>query len=233
MVHILDARLGGNLRPSILVEGLATYMTGGHFKTEPIAPRAAALLDLGWYIPLRELTDNFYPSQHEIGYLEAAALVQYLVETYTWDDYNDFYRNISLSSSGSEADAMDAALQTHFSITFDKLEQNFIVYLRSQPQDLSYARDVSLTVSYYDTVRRYQQQLDPSAYFMTAWLPDANVMRSRGIVADYVRHPGSTVNIGIETMFVQADEALRSGNYDKTEQLLKSIKVMLDILQEQ
>ncbi len=96
IIHILDSRLGGDLRPSALVEGLAVYLSGGHFKPEPILPRAAALLPaepgcVAWsagstplppsapaegcgidgYIPLRRLIDNFYFEQHEIGYLEA------------------------------------------------------------------------------------------------------------------------------------------------------------------
>jgi len=70
MIHILDGRLGGEYRPSLFVEGLAVYQSGGHFKPEPLMPRAAALLPsetgLGRYIPLAELADNFYLSQHEI-----------------------------------------------------------------------------------------------------------------------------------------------------------------------
>lgn len=46
LIHILDAQLGGELRPTILAEGLAVYLTGGHFKPEPLIPRAAALLEL-------------------------------------------------------------------------------------------------------------------------------------------------------------------------------------------
>ena len=51
-VHFYDGEIGGDYRPSIFEEGLAVYLTGGHFKPEPLGPRAAALLDLGWYIPL-------------------------------------------------------------------------------------------------------------------------------------------------------------------------------------
>lgn len=231
MVHILDRQLGGKRRPSILVEGLATYLTGGHFKTEPIAPRAAALLRLGWYIPLRDLTNNFYPSQHEIGYLQGAALVQYLVETHGWEKFNNFYRNIE--PGGSDADAMDAALRLWLGTDFDTLEANYIAWLRGQPQDPAHARDVTLTVRYYDTVRRYQQLLDPSAYFMTAWLPDANAMRARGIVADYMRRPDSQINRGLEAMFLEADAALLVGQHDTCEEILKSINVMLDIIEKE
>ena len=98
MIHILDGRLGGDFRPSLLVEGLAVYETGGHFKKEPLMPRAAALLPgetgLGWYIPLAELADNFYLSQHEIGYLEGATLIEYMVNTWGWDAFSSFYRDI-------------------------------------------------------------------------------------------------------------------------------------------
>jgi hypothetical protein len=52
MVHILDSRLGGELRPSLFVEGLAVYLSGGHYKKEPLLSRAAGLFELGWYIPL-------------------------------------------------------------------------------------------------------------------------------------------------------------------------------------
>lgn len=231
MVHIMDRQLGGKQRPSILVEGLATYMSGGHFKEEPIAPRAAALLDLGWYIPLRQLTDNFYPSQHEIGYLQGAALVQYLVETYGWQRFDNLYRNIEPAESDSAA--LDAALRMWLNTDFDTLEAGFITWLSSQPQDPAYLRDVTLTVRYYDTVRRYQQLLDPSAYFMTAWLPDVNAMRTRGIVADYMRRPQSSVHTGLEAMFLEADAALRAGQYDACEQVLKSINVMLDIVEKE
>ncbi len=38
LVHALDARLGGELRPSLLAEGLAVYLVGGHFKLGAAAP---------------------------------------------------------------------------------------------------------------------------------------------------------------------------------------------------
>ena len=87
MVHAIDGHLGGDFRPTIFVEGLAVYLTGGHYKPEPLMPRAAALLPayLNQYIPLKTLADDFYASQHEIGYLEGASLIEYMVKTYGWD----------------------------------------------------------------------------------------------------------------------------------------------------
>lgn len=58
-VHLLDRLIAHGDRPVMLVEGFAVYITGGHFKIEPLSERAAALLQLDAYIPLRELTNNF------------------------------------------------------------------------------------------------------------------------------------------------------------------------------
>lgn len=228
MVHWLDFRQEGDLRPSILVEGLAVYLSNGHFKEEPILPRAAALLELDWYIPLRELTDNFYPSQHEIGYLQAAALVAYLVETYGWERFDDFYRAIHPAPDGKQSTALENALQKHFGLTLESLESAFLDYLRSQPVDDSHRADARLTVAFYDTVRHYQQRYDPSAYFLTAWLPDIPEMRRRGIVADLLRRPREAVNLQIESLLIEADQALRAGEYGQAEAKLRVVMEMLE-----
>jgi len=230
MVHWLDSQMGGELRPIILLEGLAVFMSDGHFKPEPIFPRAAALIQLGWYIPLRPLTDTFYTSQHEIGYMEAAALIGYLIQTYGWERFNSFYRDIHPAKDGSQSAALEAALQAHFSLSLDQLEKNFTVFLRQQTVPEADLTDVRLTVAFYDTVRRYQQALDPSAYFLAAWLPDGSEMRQRGIVADVLRHPDSVVNQQIESLLVSADASLRAGNYSATEAQIRAANLLLDLL---
>jgi len=159
MVHWLDSRQGGDLRLSILVEGLAVYLSNGHFKEEPILPRAAALLELDWIIPLRDLTDAFYTSQHEIGYLQAAALVAYLVETYGWERFDDFYRDIHAAPDGKQSSAMENGLRGHFGLNLDALEMAFLDFLRAQTVDDSHRADLRLTVAFYDTLRHYQQRV--------------------------------------------------------------------------
>ena len=228
MIHILDGRLGGDLRPSLLVEGLAVYLSGGHFKKEPLFPRAAALLDLGWYIPLASLADSFYTSQHEIGYLEGAALVQFLVNEYGWEAFEDFYRGITPHPSGKQSQALDTSLQSSFGVTLAQLESRFVTQLSRQQRVPDLVEDVRLTVAFYDTVRRYQQVLDPSAYFLTAWLPEGEQMRERGIVADYLRHPQQPENQNIENLLIQADKRLRTGNYLEAEKILSVANDLLD-----
>ncbi len=228
MVHWLDARQGGDLRPSILVEGLAVYLSNGHFKEEPILPRAAALLELNWYIPLRDLTDAFYTSQHEIGYLQAAALVAYLVETYGWERFDAFYRDIHAAPDGKQSSALENGLREHFGLNLDSLESAFLDFLRAQTVDDSHRADLRLTVAFYDTLRHYQQRYDPSAYFLTAWLPDIPEMRRRGIVADLLRRPREPINVQTEAMLIEADQSLRAGHYEQAEVRLREVMTLLD-----
>ena len=247
MVHILDGRMGGDLRPSILIEGLAVDLSGGHFKPENLLPRAAALLklppqidsspgspsgsqsdpSLGAFIPLATLTDNFYASQHEIGYIEAGALVKFMIQTWGWQDYNSFYRDIHPDPSGLQSKAFDNALQAHFGITLDELQTMFLDNLKTQNVSQQEVEDVRMTVMYYDTAREYQQKLDPSAYFRTAWLMDNKQMREKGIVADYLRHPEYPQNVNLELILMAADQSLLARRYHETEQLLISVQQAL------
>ncbi len=94
-VHYYDDAAGGNYRPPFFEEGLAVYLSGGHFKPEPLVERAAAMLTLGWNIPLTSVANDFYTQQHDISYLEAATFVKYMVDTYGWQAFNEFYRDIS------------------------------------------------------------------------------------------------------------------------------------------
>jgi len=230
MIHDIDGKLGGDFRPTILVEGLAVYMAGGHYKPEPLMPRAAALQEgyLNWYIPLKTLANDFYASQHEIGYMEGASLIEFLVETYGWDSFSAFYRDIHINQGESQSDAINAALKVHFSTSFDQLEQDFVTSLGQESDTSAWVDDVRLTVTYYDTLRRYQQLMDPSAYFRTAWLLDNKTMRERGIVADYLRHPHTPQNLALETLFITANDQGSTQQFSNASQTLEVINLVLD-----
>ncbi|HEX2981699.1 MAG TPA: hypothetical protein VHO48_15665 [Anaerolineaceae bacterium] len=229
IVHYVDGKLGGDYRPTMFIEGLAVYLSGGHFKPEPLLERALALPVLNEYQPLAELADHFYTNQHEAGYLEASSLIEYMVNTWGWDRFNEFYRGMKAPEDGKASSAIDAGLQEHLGISLAQLEEQFTNYLReNQPAD-HWVEDVRQTIAYYDTVRRYQQVLDPSAYFRSVWLPDPTDMRKRGIVADYDRRPEAAVNQVIERMLVETDKALRAGDYSLVDNLLGKINHALDI----
>jgi hypothetical protein len=223
--HVLDRSLA-KTRPTIMTEGLAVYVAGGHFKPEDLDKRAAALLTLGRYIPLTDLTNNFYSSQHEIGYLEGGGFITYLVNTYGWARFKTFYG--LFQDAPSQAEMLDAALRANFGKGLSDIEAGWLVHLRSLPPDEDQIEDLRLTIELYDTLRRYQQVDDPAAYFLTAWLPDGPEARQRGIVADFVRHPDAPENIALEAMLAEAGQALAAGGFDTTETLLASVNAVLD-----
>ncbi len=217
MVHFVDADMGGDLRPLMLTEGLAVYMTGGHYRDEPLSRRAAALPELGRYIPLTNLADNFYSWQHEIGYLEAGSLLEYMVRTWGWDAYNKFYRDIHPVSGRGEAQAMDKALQVHFSLTLRQLDDRFLSYLLSIPVIPQLRDDVQLTADLFDTIRLFQQERQPSAYFQQVWLPDAKQMRQREIVADYLPRSIDPMDEEIEISLVAAGNDWLKGDFNSAQ----------------
>lgn len=261
IVHALDARIGAELRPTIFSEGLAVYLSGGHFKQEPLLARAAALLeaqpgcaqadvwtsDLGQkacaldlYLPFNQLLDDFYFEQHEIGYLQAAALVEFIVETWGWEAFSAFYRDIHLVKDaprdseledGSHALAIDTALRDHFDISVGELEGMYLEALQAIWLTSEHVLDVRSSVAFYETVRRYQNLLDPSAFFLTAWLPDNTHMRESGIVADYLRHPVDAENLALEVMLVTADDYLTVDEYQPAGEILTGVNAVLEALE--
>jgi hypothetical protein len=223
--HLIDQRFA-RVRPTLMSEGLAVFVSGGHFREEPLTERAAALLVLDRYIPLTELADAFYPSQHEIGYLEAAGFVSFLVEHFGWEAFKAFYGDMQADEAGQAA-MIDAALQDHFGLSLTQAEADWLAALEAMSVSPDQVADLRLTIDYYDTVRDYQRAWDRSAYFLGAWLPSLQEAEKRNITADWMRHPDRWINVTLETMFIAADQALDAGAYDRVEALLTAIKAVL------
>lgn len=228
MVHALDAQREGGFRPSLFVEGLAVYLSGGHYRPEPLLPRAAALIPLRRYILLEDLADNFYHEQHELSYLEAGALVEYMVQRWGWEAFEDFYRHISRENNEKPSQSIDRALQQHFQLSFSRLEQDFVSALGEQTLSPNAEQDIHSLMTYYDVIRRYQQELDPSAYFKSGWMLNAADLRERGIVADYWRHPASPINLTLEILLNQAGRARQSGDFAQCEEVTQAVSLVLD-----
>lgn len=228
LVHRIDSLQGGNYRPTFLVEGVAVSLSGGHYRKENVPLRAAALVQLGSYLPLPQLIDNFYPSQHESGYIEAGAFVDFLVQTWGWERFNRFYRGLENKSDLPASAAIDTALQSEFGLSLQQMEHRFLDSLSrySVPPDV--LTDVDLTIRLYDLMRRYQKLLDPSAYFEQAWLPDAGQMREKGITADYLSSPDAPENRQIEKLLYAAGVRFAQGDYQQTSLLLSEIETKLN-----
>lgn len=227
ITHVLDAAGLSPRAPAMMREGLAVWIAGGHFKPEPLRARGAAILRLGWYIPLGDLAEEFYTHQHEIGYAEAAAFVAYLVDTYGWQEFRNFYAGLG-TYEGEAAEVLDGALTESFGKGLDEVEAGFQKWLKAVPPSSDQERDLEETIRLFNRVRRYQQIYEPGAYFASGWFPDPVEAERRGIVADFLRHPRAPENVALETMLIAAREALERREFDRTERLLETIDDVLD-----
>jgi len=226
-VHVLDRQFAPD-RITFLAEGLAVWASQGHYKPEDINRRSAALVTLDRYVPLPQLINDFYPVQHEIGYLQAAGFVSFLIESYGWPQFQAFYSDVEAEDAATLAQAMDMNLQQYFGVSLVQAEADWLDYLTQLPLDQTVVVDLETSIRYYDTMRRYQRNYDPTAYFLTAWLPYPDDLREEGNPADLTRHPQDEINITLEVMFQAADTALRQGDYNKANVLLDSITRVLD-----
>ena len=231
IVHVLDRKLNNEgPRPSLLSEGIAVYLSGGHYHLGDPLLRAAALLEMGYYIPLTDLADNFYQAQHEVAYMEGAALVAYLAERWGWADYLQFYFN--LEEADSDLAIISQALEAREGITLSQLEKKFVAYLQTLSPTEQVFADVHLTIETYNMIRRYQQSLIPSAHFQTAWWPSVNQMFEQGITGDYKTREKSPLNVIIENKFIKIHEAFQVEAYPIIEEHLRAIDHYLDLVEE-
>ncbi len=226
IVHVLDALLFQVYPPALLREGLATYLSGGHYKEEAIPQRASALLRTGRYIPLRMLAEDFYAQQHEVGYLEGAALIAYLVDTYGWNRFLHFYTSFGESPSASQA--LEQALEKNFGQGLEEEEADFRAWLEAHPPTPEQVRDLEDTIRLFETMRRYQERYDPGAHWWSGWMPDPAEGERRGIVADFIRHPRAPKNLALEAMLMAAQKNLVAGQFEQTEALLDGIDRVLE-----
>lgn len=226
-VHILDRQFAPE-RITFMAEGLAVWGSGGHYKPEDIRQRAASLVRLNQYVPLPQLIDNFYPVQHEIGYLEAAGFVTYLIDTYGWPQFKQFYADVTIDDAPTMSQAIDLNMQQYFSLTLAQAEANWLAYLAELPEDQADLLDLQTTIRHFNVMRRYQQLYDPTAYFLTAWLPYPVSLQTEGNPADLTRHPHAEINVTLEVMLQAADTALRAGDYNRANVLLDSVTRVLD-----
>lgn len=226
-VHILDRQFAPE-RIQFLAEGVAVWASGGHYKPEDIRQRSAALVTIGQYVPLAQLIDNFYPVQHEIGYLEAAGFVTFLIDNYGWLKFREFYTDVSADDAPTLSQAVDMNLQKHFNITLETAETQWLDYLSQFPDDPTAVADLETTIRFYNVMRRYQQRHDPTAHFLTAWLPPPELLRLEGNPSDLTRHPNSDLHVTFEVMLKEADTAFQAGDYVRANILLDSVDRVLD-----
>lgn len=229
--HILDQQFAPQ-RISFLAEGLAVWVTGGHYKVEDLTQRSAALVALSesgnGYVPLAGLINDFYPVQHEIGYLEAAGFVTHLIGRSDWNTFKSFYSDVSSDDGATLAEAVDVNLQRYYGASLAQIEAEWLASLQSTPPDPAALEDLRATIRYYNVARRYQELFDPTAHYLSAWLPHPTQVREFGNPADLNRRPEEEINVTLEVMLTAADTALRGGDYARANVILDSIDNILD-----
>ena len=225
--HILDQQFAPQ-RLSFLAEGLAVWVSGGHYKPEDLTQRSAALLALERNVPLAQIIDDFYPVQHEIGYLEAAGFVTFLIDRAGWGTFKEFYSDTSADDGPTLSAAVDANLQRYYGLTLAQAESEWLDGLKSQPPPAQAIEDLRTTIRYYDVARRYQALYDPTAHYLSAWLPHPTQVREFGNPADLTRRPREEINVTLEVMLVAADTAMRAGDYSRANVILDSVDGILE-----
>lgn len=227
-IHLLDQQFTPNGRLVFLAEGVAVWGAGGHYKPENLSNRAAALLSSGLYIPMEQLINDFYPAQHEIGYLQAGAFVKYLVDTYGFDQFRAFYSNFNPNMGFTYGEAFSSQLEDSYGKNLAELEQEWHTYLSGLTIDPNDMIDLNATIRFYELMRRYQLAYDPTAHFLQAWLPNPTELLNKGSTAELTRHPEEEINLIIEAMLTEADFALQAQNFQQVDVLLSSVERILD-----
>lgn len=221
--HILDRQFAPD-RIAFLAEGLAVWAAGGHYKQEDIDQRVKALRETNLYVPLPSLIDDFYEGQHEIGYIEAAGFINYLINVYGWEETRAFYAGVQPQRGKPYTATVEESLQEQFNISLAQMERDWMAYLDSVPRSSQAVGDLLTTVRYYDTMRDYQLHYDPTAHFLQAWLPYAQELEQRGLTTDVTRHPSSHINVTLEVMLHAVDQAIVSGDFNRANVVLDSVE---------
>jgi hypothetical protein len=226
LIHRLDGAIGCANAPSLMREGLAVALPGGHYRPESLRDKAASLLATTQYVPLGELVRDFYTHQHEVSYLEAGALVRYVTDVHGWQALTGACRAAS-EADGDAAQRFTAALVSLGFETVADLESAWQAWLAASPNAPLDPTLLGLELNLMDTMRRYQARYDPAAHFIEGILFSPAEAERRDIVADFVRSPREPEPVALELVLAMAQEALGQQDAAMLAYLLESLDTAL------
>lgn len=227
LTHRLDERIGCDRAPTILREGLAVLVAGGHYWPQSTVRKGAALLESGLYIPLETLSDDFYLHQHEIGYLEAAALVTYIVEGWGWEELETLCQ-VAAGTEGDDREELEAGLEALGWESLQRFEREWLRWLRAVQISDSDVALLKAELHLLETMRAYQVQYDRSANFRTGILFNPAEGERREITASFARNPREPEPIALELLLVMAQDALQERAPERAEMLLEAVDDLLN-----
>jgi hypothetical protein len=220
-----DAEVGG-----LLGEGLAVYATGGHYGEEPIDAWAAALADSDRYVPLCELRYDFYAAQHEVAYREGASFVAFLIRTYGLETFRRIYAAQQPQRGDHSIDVQAFCAADNRKIVEPtgksaiELEQEWLGYLKTVHPTDEQRQAWELMVRFFDTMRRYQEDLDPPA----RELPPPPGNWDRAIAAKFLNAATGLRAATLETMLGATLPAIQRGDLGHAGALLDAVEASLN-----
>ncbi|MGC9394869.1 MAG: hypothetical protein ACP5J4_08435 [Anaerolineae bacterium] len=224
LTHRLDAALGCHAAPSVVREGLAVYVAGGHYWAGSPAQDTAALRTSAHYIPLSQLADDFYTYQHEVSYREAGAFVGYIVEHFGWEGMETFCR-ATLSGEWEDATAqLSAGLLALAEPDWQAFEETWEAWLDEQSVPSETLARLEVELRLMETLRIYQRIYDPGAHFLEGILFSPKDGAQWDITADFVRRPHEAEPVALELLLVMAQEAVSSGAIEAVERPLSAVE---------
>jgi hypothetical protein len=205
----------------VLVEGLAVWASGGHYRLEPIDAWAAVVASSDQYLPLPDLRAGpFYDFQHETSYLEGASFVQYLVEQYGLDKLKELYGRAT-----GDAEHDSALVELLYGQDYASLEAEWLAYLWTLSPTPEEVDAWQLKVRSFDLMRRYETELDPDARLLPPKAPPEWMSDTLKIFLGRTEAP---VNIILETVLIAAQERLAEGDPAGAAALLDDVEAALD-----
>ena len=205
----------------VLVEGLAVWASGGHYRTEPIDAWAAVVAASDEYLPLGELRAGpFYDFQHETSYLEGASFVKFLVEQYGLPKLKELYGRAT-----NDADHDKALTEQLYGQDYSGLETDWLAYLAELEPTPQEAQTWQLKTRSFDLMRRYETELDPDARTLPGTTPPEWMSDTLKIFLGRADEP---INIVLETALIAVQERLYGGDPDGAAAILDDIESTLD-----
>lgn len=204
----------------VLVEGLAVWASGGHYRHEPLDPWAAVVAASDEYLPLADLRAGpFYDFQHETSYLEAGSFVKFLVEHYGLETFKELY---GLARGDAAHD--EALVQRLYGKSYADLEAGWLTYLAGLSPTPEQIESWRLEVRAFDLMRRYETELDPDARI----LPDRPPPEWTGNEFKiFWRRRNAPVNLVLETALIAAQERLHRSDWAGAAALLDDVEASL------
>jgi hypothetical protein len=218
---LIQPKEDGGGPDGVLVEGLAVWASGGHYREEPIDAWAAVVAASGQYIPLAELRAGpFYDFQHETSYLEGASFVKFLIERYGLDIFKELY-----GQATGDADHDEALVEDLYGKGYAELESDWLAYLASLEPTPEQVQTWELKVRSFDLMRRYETELDPDARILpdkspTEWMSDT--------LQIFLHRVDAPVNVALETALIAVQDRLHGGDPEGAAALLDDVEAALD-----